>query len=126
VPHAGDHRDAQPSRRAVELGSAVRAQLESFHEGPLGDQGSFADDGGSGIQITAIKGTEDATGGPGGADLIVRAVETRGETTDAAIELPLVGRRIEARFEPYRIRTFRVPREGDIVEVDLLELPVES
>ena len=56
----------------------------------------------------------------------MRAVETRGEATDAVIDLPLVGRRIEARFEPYRIRTFRVPRDGDIVEVDLLELPVEA
>jgi alpha-mannosidase len=126
VPHAGDHRDAQPSRRAVELGAAPRAQLESFHDGPLGPQGSFADDGHAAVQVTAIKGSEDAAPGAGGADLIVRAVETRGETADAVIELPLVGRRIEASFEPYRIRTFRVPREGDIVELDLLELPLES
>ncbi len=124
VPHAGDHRAAQPARRAVELGQRVRAMLESFHEGPLGPEGSFADDGHGSVLVTAIKGSEDAADGPGGADLIVRAVETRGETVDATIELPLVGRTIEARFEPYRIRTFRVPREGDIVELDLLELPL--
>jgi alpha-mannosidase len=75
--------------------------------------------------VTAIKGSEDAVDAPGGAELIVRAVETRGESVDATIELPLVGRTIEATFEPYRIRTFRVPREGDIVELDLLELPLE-
>jgi alpha-mannosidase len=126
VPHRGDHRAAQPARRAIELGQRVRAMLESFHEGPLGPEGSFADDGHGSVLVTAIKGSEDATDGPGGADLIVRAVETRGETVDATIELPIVGRTIEATFEPYRIRTFRVPREGDIVELDLLELPLDE
>lgn len=125
VPHAGDHRAAQPARRAIELGQRVRAMLESFHEGPLGPEGSFADDGHGSVLVTAIKGSEDAVDAPGGAELIVRAVETRGESVDATIELPLVGRTIEATFEPYRIRTFRVPREGDIVELDLLELPLE-
>jgi alpha-mannosidase len=125
VPHAGDHRAAQPARRAIELGQRVRAMLESFHEGPLGPEGSFADDGRNSVLVTAIKGSEDAVDAPGGAELIVRAVETRGESVDARIELPLVGRTIEATFEPYRIRTFRVPREGDIVELDLLELPLE-
>ncbi|HLU64357.1 MAG TPA: glycoside hydrolase family 38 C-terminal domain-containing protein [Protaetiibacter sp.] len=126
VPHAGDHRAAQPARRAIELGQRVRAMLESFHEGPLGPEGSFADDGHGSVLVTAIKGSEDAVDAPGGAELIVRAVETRGESVDATIELPLVGRTIEATFEPYRIRTFRVPREGDIVELDLLELPLDA
>ncbi len=62
----------------------------------------------------------------GGADLIVRAVETRGETVDAVIDVPLVGRVIEAKFSPYRIRTFRVPRTGPIEDLDLLELPWEG
>ena len=35
VPHAGDYRAAQPARRAAELGSPVRAMLESFHPGEL-------------------------------------------------------------------------------------------
>ena len=126
VPHAGDHRAARPARRAIELGSAVRAQLESFHDGPLAAQGSFADDGGGAVQVTAIKGSEDASGEAGGADLIVRAVETRGERSAAVIALPLIGRTLEFTFEPYQIRTFRVPRTGDVVEVDLLELPLDA
>jgi alpha-mannosidase len=124
VPHAGDHRAARPARRAIELGSPVRAQLESFHEGPLAGSGSFVDDRGAGVQVTAIKGSEDPSAETGGADLIVRAVETRGEQTDAVIDLQLIGRTLEASFGPYQIRTFRVPRTGDIVEVDLLELPL--
>ncbi|THG29268.1 alpha-mannosidase [Naasia lichenicola] len=134
IPHAGDHRAARPGRRAIELGSPVRAQLEAFHEGPLAPIGSFADDGGDAVQLTAIKGSEDPssstsgeTGGEtGGADLIVRAVETRGEATEASIELPLVGRTLTATFGPYQIRTFRVPRDGEITELDLLELPLDD
>ena len=126
VPHAGDYRTEQPTRRAAELGSAVRAMVESFHEGALPGRLSFADDGGAGVMVTAIKGSEDPSDEEGGADLIVRAVETRGEATDAVIRLPLIDRTIEARFSPYEIRTFRVPREGEIVPLDLLERPVET
>ena len=61
-----------------------------------------------------------------GADLIVRAVETRGAPARARIELPLVGRTIEGEFRPHEVRTFRVPLDpaGEIVEVDLLEWPL--
>lgn len=126
VPHSGDYREAQPTRRAAELGAPVRAMLESFHDGTLPGSLSFADDGGSGVMVTAIKGSEDPSDEPGGADLIVRAVETRGEETDAVIALPLIDRSIEARFTPYSIRTFRVPRTGPVEELDLLELPVAA
>jgi alpha-mannosidase len=125
IPHAGDHRAAQPARRAIELGQRVRAMLESFHEGDLGSQGSFADDGHEAVLVTALKGSEDAaTGEKGGADLIVRAVNTSPLPATASIALPLLGRTLDAEFGPYQVRTFRVPRTGDPVEVDLLELPV--
>lgn len=126
VPHAGDLRVAQPARRAVELGSPVRAMLESFHEGSLPSSGSFVDDGSGAVMVTAIKGSEDAVARSGGADLVVRAVETRGEHTDSVIALPLVGRELHASFSPYQIRTFRIPEVGDPVEVDMLELPVDD
>uniref|UniRef100_UPI001F0C3B44 alpha-mannosidase n=1 Tax=Microbacterium sp. CPCC 204701 TaxID=2493084 RepID=UPI001F0C3B44 len=45
LPHAGDWRAAQPTRRAAVLGAPVRAQLESFHDGDLPPRDSFADDG---------------------------------------------------------------------------------
>jgi alpha-mannosidase len=125
VPHAGDWRTAQPTRRAVLLGSPVRAMLESFHDGDLPGQFSFGADGGA-VQVTAIKGSEDPVDAPGGADLIVRAVETGGEPASARIELPVVGRKIEAEFGPYEVKTFRVPAggDGDITEVDLVERPL--
>jgi alpha-mannosidase len=127
VPHAGDWRDVDPDRRAIVLGSPVRAMLESSHGGILPSRHSFASDGGAQVRITAVKGSEDAVGsvGSGTADLIVRAVETRGESTLARIELPVVGRVLEESFAPSEVRTFRVPRDPElpVVEVDLIEEP---
>jgi alpha-mannosidase len=128
VPHAGDWRDVDPDRRAIVLGSPVRAMLESSHGGILPSRHSFASDGGAQVRITAVKGSEDAVGsvGSGTADLIVRAVETRGESTLARIELPVVGRVLEESFAPGEMRTFRVPRDPElpVVEVDLIEEPL--
>lgn len=120
VPHGGDWREAGLPRRAAELGSPVRAMLESFHSGSLPARDGYATDGGGQVMVTAVKGSED---GPAqGPDLIVRAVETTGRVGKARIELPLVGRVIEADFGPSQIRTFRVPADGgEVREVDLIE-----
>jgi alpha-mannosidase len=126
VPHGGDWRDVAPSRRAAELGLPMRAMLESFHPGTLPRQLSFATDNAGAVMVTAVKGAEDAA--PGN-DLIVRAVETTGRPGRARIELPVLGRVIEADFGPSQIRTFRVPADGgDVRETDLIEwdLPDEA
>ncbi len=122
VPHAGDWREAQPTRRAVVLGSPVRAQLESFHDGTLPPRHSFASDGAGAVQVTAVKGTEDD-----GSDLIVRAVETTGSPAHAVLDLPIVGRSLELDFGPNQLRTFRVPADpgAEVVEVDLIEWPLQ-
>ncbi|MGY4642312.1 alpha-mannosidase [Cellulomonas sp. URHB0016] len=127
VPHAGDHLAADPARRSLELGSPVRAMLESAHDGPLPPVGSFVSDGGGGVMITTVKGSEDPTDGPGGADLVVRAVETRGVRTAAVLDLPVLGRRVEAPFGPHQLRTFVVPADptASVTEVDLVERPLD-
>lgn len=131
VPHRGDWRAADPSRRASELGDPVRTMLESSHPGTLPPLHSFASDHSGAVMVTAIKGSEDVPetsggSGDGSADLIVRAVETRGETATSRIELPLLGRVIEEEFGPSQIRTFRVPADPirPVVEVDLIEWPL--
>jgi alpha-mannosidase len=81
------------------------------------------------VMVTAFKGSEDAVGGESGsADLIVRAVETLGESATVRIDLPLIGRVIEGDFGPSQIRTFRVPKDPTepIVEVNLVEWPLET
>ena len=76
--------------------------------------------------VTAVKGSEDATEGPGGADLIVRAVETTGEPATVTLDLPIVGRTLDLEFGPSQIRTFRIPADptAEVVEVDLVEWPL--
>ncbi len=126
VPHGGDWREADLMRRSAELGSPVRAMLESFHDGSLPDRLSFASDGGGQVVVTAVKGSEDD--GAAGPDLVVRAVEMSGRPARARIELPLVGRVLEADFGASQIRTFRVPADpaSAVTEVDLVEWPLAA
>ncbi|WP_433675311.1 alpha-mannosidase [Microbacterium gorillae] len=127
IPHAGNWRAAQPTRRATVLGAPVRAQQESFHAGDLAPVHGFVDDGAGAVMVSAVKGSEDVPEGAP-ADLIVRAVETLGREGEARVELPLVGRTITESFRPHQVRTFRVPLdpEAAIVEVDLLEWPLDD
>lgn len=126
VPHAGDWREADPVRRALLLGNAVRAMQESFHDGVLPPVHSFASDGGGSVMVTALKGTEDACDAPGGADVVVRAIETRGEPSRSRIQLPMLGRTIEEDFGASQLRTFVVPSNPNepVREVDLTERPL--
>ncbi|MGT2426428.1 alpha-mannosidase [Amnibacterium kyonggiense] len=114
APH-GPLDTADLHRRAAELTMRPRAMLESFHEGDLPARASWITASPRSVAVTAIKLAED------GDDLIVRAVETAGADVDAVIELPLVDAVVRARMPARSIRTWRVPRGGPAVEVDLLE-----
>ncbi|GHH75939.1 alpha-mannosidase [Streptomyces sulfonofaciens] len=119
IPHGGDWRAADPVRRAAELNQPAFALLETFHTGPLAQRAAFADDGGSSVLVTVLKGDEDGTG-----DVVVRAYESAGRPAHARIALPLLGDRvIEDDFGPCQIRTYRVPRDPQrpVTATDLLE-----
>lgn len=128
VPHAGDWRTGDLTRRAAELGLRPRAMLESFHRGPLPGSlsllGTEAAGAGS-VMVTAVKGGEDDVSDS--VPLVVRAVETHGLPGRLSLALPIVGRRLEADFGPYQIRTFRIPRDGGrVTETDLVERPLDE
>lgn len=108
VPHAGDWREAAVVRRAAELNQEPFALIESFHEGPLAQRGSFGDDGGGDVVVTTVKGAED------GGGYVVRAYESAGRPASARIEL--LGRAIEADFGANEIKTFVDTRETDLLE----------
>ncbi len=118
LPHAGDWRAAGTVRVAAELNQPPFALLESYHRGELSQRASYAADGGGDVVVTAIKWAEDGDGA-----LIVRAYESAGRAAHAAIDLPLVGRTIEADFGAHELKTFRVPRdpEAAVAETSLLE-----
>jgi alpha-mannosidase len=108
VPHAGDWRAADIVRRAAELNQQPFALIETFHDGPLPQRNSFADDGGGSVVVTVVKRAED------GDEWAVRAVETAGRATDARLEV--LGETIEAHFGANEIKTFVGSRETDLLE----------
>jgi alpha-mannosidase len=112
VPHGGDRRDADVVRRAAELNQPPFALIETYHDGPLPQQRSFATDGGGDAVLTVLKEAED-----GGA-LVVRAFESAGRAAHAAFDV--LGTRVEADFGPHELKTF-VLRDGAARETDLLE-----
>ena len=117
VPHGGDWREAGVVRLAAELNQPAFALIESYHPGDLPGSRSFASDGAGDVVVTLVKRAED------GDALVVRAYESSGRPVHATIELPLVGRTIDADFGPAEIKTFFVPRDADapVVETNLLE-----
>ncbi len=141
VPHTGDWRSRQPTRRAAELGAAPRAMLEGFHDGHLPGSLSFVEvitrSGDGAVVATAVKGAEDDSAPdtqpdtqsdtqPGtdvDCDLVVRVSETVGRPATAEIRMPLLGRTVTTELGPYQLRTFRIPADPDrpVTETDLIE-----
>jgi alpha-mannosidase len=118
IPHAGDWRAAGVVRLAAELNQTPFAMLESYHDGPLASQGSYAADGGGDVVVTVVKQAEE------GDAFVVRAFESSGRAARATIELRALGRTIDAEFGANEIKTFRIPRDAGqpVSETDLLEL----
>ncbi|HEY6054843.1 MAG TPA: hypothetical protein VIU86_12970, partial [Gaiellaceae bacterium] len=110
-PHAGDWRAADVVRRAAELNQPPFALIETFHDGPLPQRASHADDGGGAVVATVLKRGED-----GG--LVVRAYESAGRAAHATLRA--LGREWEADFGPNEIKTFHLGDDG-VREVNLLE-----
>jgi alpha-mannosidase len=110
IPHGGDWRGADVVRRAAELNQPPFALIETYHDGPLPQRASHAEDAGS-VVVTVLKGAEDGDG------YVLRAYETAGRA--ASPTLRALGREIPAELGPHEIKTFHL---GDEVrEVDLLE-----
>jgi len=107
VPHAGDWRAADVPRRALELNQPPFALIETYHDGPLPQRRSFADDGGGSVVVTVVKRGED-----GG--VAVRAVETAGRACEATLEV--LGETIGASFGANEIKTFVDGKETDLLE----------
>ena len=71
--------------------------------------------------VTVLKQAEDANG------IVVRAFETSGAAAHAIIQLPKLGRVIDADFRAHEIKTFLIPLDSakPVIETNLLEWPNE-
>ena len=120
LPHRGGWADAGATREALVINQRPIVLLESFHDGPLAQTGSYIAVEPETVVAGAIKLAED------GDDLVVRIVETCGRAAPARIMLPTSGREVVFNIAPFEIRTFRIPRDPDrpVAETDLLERPL--
>ncbi|HEX6789645.1 MAG TPA: glycoside hydrolase family 38 C-terminal domain-containing protein [Gaiellaceae bacterium] len=108
VQHDGDWRAAGVVRLAAELNQPPFALIETYHDGPLPQVDSFADDGGGDVVVSAVKGAEDGNG------YVVRAYESSGRAASAQVQV--LGRTIDAEFGANEIKTFVETRESDLLE----------
>jgi alpha-mannosidase len=117
VPHGGDWAEGNAVRRAAELNQPPIPMIETYHDGPLAQTVSHLAVEGANVVVGALKQAED------GDDLVVRCYETAGVAGPATLRLTAWDRVINARFSPYEIKTFRVPRDEGrpVVETDLIE-----
>lgn len=125
VPHLGDWKAAEVTRRGYELGNPLIARLPLVHGGELPPVHSFIRVGPSNVVLSAVKKEM----GYAERGLILRLYETAGRKTEVKIELPwpveaseadlierpaggLIGSgpSIAVTLAPYEIRTIRVVR----------------
>ncbi len=89
--------------------------MEYNHKGTLPSEKKFIEVDKENIIVSTIKEAEDSE------DIIVRAYETRGNSTQASFIL--FNRNWKVSFSPYEIKTFLIPKNSSlpIKEVNLLE-----
>lgn len=117
LPHEGGWEAAGTVKHAAEINQRPIAIMEAYHEGPLPEKDSFFSVEPDNVILEALKRAEDGDG------LILRYRETSKRTTRATIQLSRPAREIEASFAPCEIKTFRVPKDGNLpaIETNLLE-----
>lgn len=120
VPHTGDRDGAALARRSAELARPAQPMFESFHDGRLPAQSSFASATQGSVRVSAIKRAADGSG-----DVVIRAYESAGQPQHARFDLTFIDRTIEADFAAHEIKTFRISGEA-VAEVDLIEFPVSE
>ncbi|MDR1638111.1 MAG: glycosyl hydrolase-related protein, partial [Clostridiales bacterium] len=118
IPHSGDWREANPSRKAQELNEPSVQVAGSPHKGTLPQTLEFIRIDARNVIATALKRSEDNDG------FILRCYETDGADTQVRIELPLLGRAWDARFGSCEIKTFWIPEDaaGAVEERNLVEM----
>ncbi|MCX8170965.1 MAG: glycosyl hydrolase-related protein, partial [Candidatus Bathyarchaeota archaeon] len=120
LPHAGTWREAQTIKFASLLNTKPVTLIEDGHEGILPADNSFIRVSHDNIVISALKKHEDSE------NIILRCYESHGVETNAEINFTLLGKKWAAAFRPHEIKTFLIPiGEGDIKEVDMLEIVEE-
>ena len=117
-PHDGSWENAATVRRAKVMNCRPIALFETYHEGRLEQTGSLMEVNQENIVVEVLKKAEDGSG-----DLILRAYETAGRAVKAELTIGVLEQTIEADFQPFEIKTLRLPGQkgGEAVWTDMLE-----
>ncbi|HBP39067.1 MAG TPA: alpha-mannosidase [Clostridiales bacterium] len=114
-PFAGDIHQGDVIRRAAELNTEFTAVNAGYHGGFLAPSASLLRLPAPNIIISALKRAEDDDG------YVIRAYETAGRATDAALEIIPGNEPYACHFRPFEIKTIVKPDQGAIQETDFLE-----
>jgi alpha-mannosidase len=114
-PHQGTWKENNIPAIAEEFMAPPLAIYQGIHGGTMPKSGSFLSAEPGNILITAVKLSEF------GKDLILRCVESSGNTCEASVDMKFAGKKWKGEFRPFEIKTLRVAQNGDAREVNLLE-----
>jgi len=116
VPHEGSWQTGQPVRRADELLEAPVLIYQGIHGGQMPKSASFLSVDNEQTDISSVKKAENSE------DLIIRCIETSGESHKASVDIKFIGRKWEGSFRPCEIKSLKVNlKTKEIREVNLLE-----
>ncbi|MFO7976565.1 MAG: glycoside hydrolase family 38 C-terminal domain-containing protein, partial [Candidatus Hydrogenedentota bacterium] len=116
VPHVGSYQAARVPRRAWSMNEPVLVHVESAHAGTLPPCVAFMETSAENVILSVIKPSE------AGEDLIVRGYETDGVAADVRIRFSQLERNVTAHFDPYEIKTIRIPTDSwEARDTDFLE-----
>jgi len=125
MPHSGDWKAADVTRRGLEINNPLIARTPLVHAGSLGKVHSFIKAGPANVILSAVKKEM----GYAETGLILRLYETHGQKAEARIELPWkveasecdlierpsgktigTGTSITVPLAPYEIKTIRLAK----------------
>jgi alpha-mannosidase len=116
VPYSGDLRSNEIVKHAELLNNHLIAVKESCHPGKFPLRASFISIDMDTVVLSACKQAENREDG-----YVLRMYETAGKPAKTKISFPLLDTVFTASFNPYEIKTFRISKDGSIVDVNLIE-----
>lgn len=116
IPHEGNWKENNIPRQAEEFIAPALCMYQGIHPGHLPKSASFLSINSKNINISSIKESEDKK------DLIIRCVETLGESTEAVLSIPTTNHHWKGSFRPLEIKSLRYNlKKGKFTEINLLE-----
>ena len=115
LPFSSGIDPAAATAAAMELNNPVETLIESYHKGPLSATYKGIDISKTNIICTAFKKAEDGDG------WILRCYESSGTETEVEIAVYCLGVHFHARFSRHEIKSFRLRKSYEVLEVNLIE-----